>query len=247
VTAIAADVDFVSAPKNYADLFEQYYMYVVNLCAHFGIDEQNKEDIACEILLRFMERGSLEKFDPDLVFDYRGQVRPARFKSYLSRAVEMYVRGHREKQRKHTRREIQICDVQLGGQDLGMFGEKAGTTWVEQYGEAHEDHADEVLDVINEQAEAETTRRLLALVPRRSPADRCDLVAVFDAARTQILATGTYDIKALKDFFGISSTAMHSWMWWLKANLAVIWGQPVPAKRPRRTRCKNPDCECRDQ
>jgi DNA-directed RNA polymerase specialized sigma24 family protein len=104
VTAIANDVDYVSAPKNYADLFEQYYMYVVNLCAHFGIDEQNKEDVACEILLRFMERGSLEKFDPYLVFDYRGQVRPARFKSYLSRAVEMYVRGHREKNNKHSPR-----------------------------------------------------------------------------------------------------------------------------------------------
>jgi DNA-directed RNA polymerase specialized sigma24 family protein len=244
VTAIANDVDYVSAPKNYADLFEQYYMYVVNLCAHFGIDEQNKEDVACEILLRFMERGSLEKFDPYLVFDYRGQVRPARFKSYLSRAVEMYVRGHREKNNKHTRREVQICDVQIG---VGTFGGAVGIRWADLYGEAHEDHADEVLDVIYEENEAQTVRAILARVPRRSPADRCDLVAVFDATREQVLATGTYDIKILKDLFGISSTAMHSWMWWFKENMAAIYGRQTPPKRPRRTRCKNPDCECGDR
>lgn len=242
MTAIATDVDYVTAPKNYADLFEQYYLYVVNLCAHFGIDEQNKEDVACEILLRFMERGSLEKFDPYLVFDYRGELRPARFKSYLSRAVEMYVRGHREKQNKHTRRELQICDLHLTAAET-VTG--VGVTWADQYGEAHEDHADKVLDMIDEEATAQATRTILAGIPRRSPADRCDLVAVFDAARAQILATGKYDIKILKDMFGISSTAMHSWMWWLKENLAVIYDLPMPAKRPRRTRCTT-GCDCTD-
>lgn len=241
MTAIAADVDYVSAPKNYADLFTQYYPYVVNLCGRFGIDDNNREDVASEIFLRFMERGSLEKFDPELNFEYMGEMRPARFKSYLSRAVDMYTRGHRDKLKKLARRELQICDVDfsMNVQDAGGYHSSADAPWVEVYGDPHEDHADHVLDTMNEEAEAVGVRKILARVPRRSPHDRCDLVALFDAAREQILTIGQYDISALRELFGVSSTAMHSWMWWLKENLAEIYGLPVPAKRPRRTHAKD--------
>lgn len=235
MTATATDVDYVSAPKNYADLFEQYYAYVVNLCARFGIDDNNKEDVASEILLRFMERGSLEKFNADLRFEYCGEWRPARFRSYLSRAVEMYTRGHRDKLNKLRRREVQICDLPVR-QGAAGAKEAGGDSWADLYGQPHQDHAEEVLNMINEESEAAGVRAVLARIPPRSSTDRCDLVAVYDAARAQILATGHYDIKKLKDIFGISSTAMHSWMWWLKENLAHIQGLPVPPRRPRTTR-----------
>jgi hypothetical protein len=202
------------------------------LCSALGIDENNKEDVACEVLLRFMERGSLEKFDPSLTFYYRGQMRPARFKSYLSRAVDKYTRGYRDKQNKLACREALLCSTTPNNnKDTSV---SAAVSWADIYGDSHDDHADGVLDMITEQAEADGVRTLLARVPRRSAHDRCDLAALYDAVRTQILAFGEYDITILKEHFGVSSTAMHTWMWWLKENLAAIYGLPVPARRPRR-------------
>lgn len=240
MTVINSDVDYVSAPKDYADLFRTYYAYVVNLCAQFGIDENNKEDAACEILLRFMERQSLEKFDPELRFDYRGELRPARFKSYLSRAVDMYSRGLRDKQKKLARREQQICDTVPTAPALIRENSYLSTanmaSWAEVFGVAHDDHAAGVEDMIDSDAEAAALRAMLAGVPRRSSHDRCDLAALFDAVHAQVIAYGEYDIGVLKDRFGVSTTAMHSWMWWLKTNVAHFYGRPVPPKRPRRTR-----------
>jgi hypothetical protein len=228
----------MSAPENYAEIFKLYYPYIVNLCSRFGIDDNNKEDVASEIFLRFMERGSLEKFDPELSFEYRGRLRPARFKNYLSRAVDMYSRGHRDKLAKLARRELQICDVDysINAKDGSGYQSSADSSWVEVFGESHDDHADRILDMMGEESEAAGIRVLLAKVKPRSAHDRCDLVALFDAVRIQVLTFGEYDIAILKDHFGVSTTAMHTWVWWLKANLADIYGMPVPAKRPRRMR-----------
>lgn len=241
MTVTESDVDYVSAPSNYADLFTTYYAYVINLCGLFGIDDNNKEDAASEILTRFMERGSLEKFDPHLEFEYRGEARPARFKSYLSRAVDMYSRGLRDKQHKLARREYQINDVvSVSPQNQAEWTLcSANARWVDVFGEATPDPADGVQDMFDEEIEANTVRALLARVPARSTQDRCDLVALFDAVRLQVLAYGEYDISILKDRFQVSTTAMHSWMWWLKTNLAGIYGRPVPPKRARRLRAKD--------
>lgn len=240
VTVVKNDVDYVSAPKDYADLFQTYYDHVVYLCGQFGIDENNREDAASEILLRFMERGSLERFDPDLRFEFRGEIRHARFKSYLSRAVDMYSRGIRDKQRKLAHREKQIVDTVPVSPILQRENTYLSTAnlanWAEVFGVSENDHAEGVHDMIDSDAEALALRGMLARVPRRSSHDRCDLPLLFDAVRAQVLAYGEYDIAILKDKFGVSTTAMHSWMWWLKENIAHFYGRDVPPKRPRRTR-----------
>jgi DNA-directed RNA polymerase specialized sigma24 family protein len=240
VTAIASDVDFVSAPKNYAAVFEQYYPYVVNLCGTFGIDDNNKEDVAQEILLKFIKRNSLEKFDPDRTFEYRGTMRPARFKNYLSRAVDYYCRGYRDRQKKLARREVLICDTtpkpSQRMENINPTAISSQASWSSVFGEVVPDHADGVNDMIDEAAEANGIRAILAEVPRRSAHDRCDLVALYDAVRAQILAYGEYDIPSLREKFGVSTTAMHGWMWWLKEVLADIYGLPMPTRRPHRSR-----------
>jgi DNA-directed RNA polymerase specialized sigma24 family protein len=240
VTVTASDVDYMSAPKNYAAVFEQYYPYVVNLCGMFGIDENSREDAASEILLRFMERGSLEKFDPDRAFEYKGVLRPARFKNYLSRAVDYYCRGYRDKQKKLARRELQICDSTPGptqsNENFRLSSTSGQASWLSLFGEAVPDHADGVNNMVDEEAEADGVRALLAMVPRRSAHDRCDLVALYDAVHTQIVTYGEYDIAALRVKFGVSTTAMHGWMWWLKQVLCDIYGMPLPARRPHRSR-----------
>jgi hypothetical protein len=238
------DVDYVSAPKDYADFFSTYRQYTINFLLQLGITEDNVEDVASDIQLRFMERRSLEKFDPDLNFYYRGRMHPARFRSYYSRAVEMYSRGLRDKQKKIARRELQICDVHLNTSnnsgsnavDVHGGGQSGQGSWAEIYGEANPDHSDGVLDMMVEETEADAVRRILAQVPPRNAQDRCDLVAMYDAVRVQVLAYGEYDLAVLAKKFGVSSTAIHSWNWWLKENMAVIYGREVPAKRPRRSR-----------
>lgn len=234
--AISA-VDHMSAPKNYAELFQKYYPYVVNLVAKLGITDDNKEDVASEILTRFMERGFLDKFDPSLVFSYQGNPRPARFKSFLSKFVFTYAQGHLDKQRRLIRREAQICDLPLS--DGGSVCKDPGQTrWVDQYGPPSPGHEEAVLNVLMEQNLADALRAHLASVPRRSSGDRCDLVAVFDAVRAQVLDKGCYDINGLKDLFGVSPTAMHTWVWWLKENIASVLGLSLPPRRARTTKPK---------
>jgi hypothetical protein len=248
VTTIESDVDYMSAPANYADFFRLYYDYTVNFVAKLGIDDNNKHDVAAEIMMRFLERHSLEKFDADLSFFYRDEMRPARFRSYYSRSIEMYARGMRDKQKKLARRELQVFDVKQSmwersgsnAVDVQAGGKSAQSSYGELLSEPQRDHSDGVLDAMTEEAEAEGVRRALRMIPARSAHDKCDLVAVYDAVRIQVLTYGEYDINKLREHFGVSSTAMHSWIWWLKENLAVIYGLPVPARRPRRTRRSEP-------
>lgn len=234
MTTAVSGVDYKSAPSDYAELHRTYYKYVVNLVGSLGIDDNNKEDVASEILATFLARGFLEKFDPDLVFDYKGEKRPARFKSFLSRFVATYARGYYDKQKRLAGREIQICDMYLGHPSANER-----VTWVEVYGESSPSHEDDVLEILMEEEIYHGLRAYLGKVPRRSVSDSCDLVALFDAVRAQCLDKGKYDIAVLKDTFGVSSTAMHTWVWWLKENLAAALGQPVPAKRPRTTKPKS--------
>lgn len=236
MTITANGVDYKSAPSDYAELFRVYYKYVVNLVGTFGIEENNKEDVASEILATFFARGFLEKFDPTLVFEYKGEQRPARFRSFLSRFVTTYVRGYYDKQKRLAGREVQICDVNFSSDsDAGSNH----STWVNLYGETTPGPEDDVLETLMEHDIYQGLRTYLSSVPRRSVSDRCDLVELFDAVRQQALEKGFIDIAALKDTFGVSSTAMHTWVWWLKENLAAALGRPVPAKRPRTVRPKS--------
>lgn len=242
------DVDYVSAPRDYAALFSIYRDYTKNFLLQLGIDENNVEDVASDIQLRFMERESLEKFDPDLSFYYRGEMRPARFRSYYSRSVEVYSRGYRDKQYKLVRRELQIGDEHYTQEtnhgsnsvDGAGGGKSAVANWFDTFGNANPDHAERVDDEMAMQAELAYVRQKLALVPPRNAQDRCDLVSFFDAVIAQVMAYGEYDLAVLAKKFGVSTTAVHSWNWWFKENLAAIYGREVPAKRPRRTRRDEP-------
>lgn len=236
MTTTASGVDYKSAPADYAALHEMYFPYMVNLVSKNGIDDNNKEDVACDIFLRLMEHGFLEDFNPDLVFEYEGQLRPARFKSFLSRIVSLYVRGYYDKQKRLAHRESQICDLVVSDVYSGRGVEK--TTWVDLHGEPTPDHSDDVIDMVAEQQEAEGVRQWLATRERRSIHDHCDLVELYDEVRSQVLSTGQYDVQRLQERFGIGTTTMHTWLWWLKTNLAALYGRPTPRKRARVLRPK---------
>lgn len=230
--------DFMSAPKDYAELFKVYYVYVVHLVNRMGIDEFSKEDVASEILTRFYERDFLSKFDPTLTFQYAGEERPARFKSFLSKFVLAYVRGHYDKQQRQRSREVLLCDTRIGGGSAGEATSDQGVPWVELFGDTEEGPEESVLCQLEEEAVVQGLRAYLATVPRRSKYDNCDLVMLFDEVMLQIRVYGEINIKKLKDIFGVSCTSMHLWVWWLKENLAQATDRQVPAKRPHNTKPK---------
>ncbi len=226
--------DAMSAPANYADLFSRYYSYVVTLVRRAGIEPSRVEDVAMEIMTRFYERDFLTEFDPTLVFHYDGEDRPARFKSFFTKIVLVYLRGHVDKQRRLATRELLLCDRPIGSNSASQAPGNA--TWIEVFGESVDGADDEVLASLSEQELVDRLRAYIAEVPRRSPYDTCDLVALFDAVVAQVRAEGAWNVTALRQHFGISSTAMHSWMWWLRTNLAAALDRPVPAKRARTVR-----------
>ncbi len=228
--------DAVTAPSDYADLFRKYYSYVVALVRRSGIDESRAEDVAQEILMRFFERDFLAEFDPTLVFTYDGKSRPARFKSFLTKIVLSYVRGHWDKQQINKSREPLLCDTIVTA-DHGQSGQNNRiTTWIETFGQTVDGPEDDILELLSEAALVAELRAYLAAVPKRSRYDTCDLVALFDLVVEQIRARGELDATAIRRHFNISTTAVHSWRWWLLENLADALNRPLPAKRPRATK-----------
>ncbi len=233
MSSVLNGTDTVAVPADYSELFQNYYGFVVRLVSIKGIDDANKEDVASDLLLRFLQRRSLEKFDPTLIFERDGELRPANFKTYLSAFVESYVRGYRDRQQKNRQREALLLDVTVESSDNG-----GRVSWVElnaqEYGQSQASHEDDVLSMVVQENMVRSLRAHLATVPRRNATDRCDLVALLDAIVVQIRASGDYSVEKLREQFGVSSTSMHNWVWWMKELLCEATGHPVPPKRPRR-------------
>jgi hypothetical protein len=223
-------VDYASAPKDYDEVFRIYFRYIVRLVHRFGIDDEHKEDVACDILARFMERDFLAKFDPTMVFLYEGKLRPARFKSFISNFVITYVRGCGDKIRRGQNREKLLCDRVIG------WEANACVRWIDVYGGANT-APDPETTAVEGDAEARLVammRRHIATVEPQPPYDAYDLVTLFDVVIAQIRSTGHWDITELRHRFdGMSTTAMYGWLWWLRINLADGLARPAPTKRPR--------------
>jgi DNA-directed RNA polymerase specialized sigma24 family protein len=227
----------IAAPSDYSEMHRHWYPFIVNLVASHGIVVNNKEDVAQDIFLRLMEWDILGEFNPELVFERPNGPRRARFKTFLSSVVRTYVRGHQDKQTRLHKREMQLHDGDISEYaDRSSHGKNDNAAI--RYIPPEPDHSDFVIENLVEEQIASNVRKLLAKIPKRNNTDTCDLPALFDAVRAQIAEHGCYDIPKLKDTFGVGSTTMYTWMWWLKANLADIYGVPLPARRPRTPRPK---------
>lgn len=199
-------IDYAVAPSTYDELFRNYYPFVVGLVGKQGISPDNREDVASEILLRFYERDFLNEFNPDLTFEVKGKVVRARFKSFLSAFVVNYVRSHRDRQNLRLRREPLIVD--------GVLITDSGDS-LSFHLEPHEDD----YSALYEEELVDFLRDYLSLVPRKSRQDQCDLPKLFDAVVEQVRRNGKYSVKELQSIFGVSPTAIHSWLGWLRQNI----------------------------
>ncbi len=227
MTTVNRGEDYVSAPKDYAELFRIYYPYVVSLVRRCGIADSAKEDVASDILLRFYERDFLNAFNPHLVFHFNGRPHPARFKSFLSHFVFLYARGHQDRLRRLSTREPLVCD-RLVGSGNGWV------TWAEVYGPLLDGPETGTFD---SQAEADLVARLRSYLLTVAPEpDEIDLVALFDAVVVQIRACGHWSVPALRRLFGdASASAVYGRLWRLRTLLAEAEHRPVPARRARTT------------
>lgn len=201
-------IDYAAAPTSYEELFRTYYSFVVGLVGKQGISPDNREDVASEILLRFYERDFLNEFNPDLTFEVNGKTVKARFKSFLSAFVVNYVRSHRDRQNLRAKREPLIVDHPAAP------GREDYTPSV-----SDELHYEDDYSALYEQELVDKLRAYLVTVPRKSRQDQCDLPKLFDAIVDQVRANGKYSVKDLQKIFGVSPTAIHSWLGWLRQNI----------------------------
>lgn len=100
------------APRDYAELYECYFGMMKSIVAKAGIAAHDVEDVAMEILTKFMERDGLSWYDPDLLHDVGRHPRldgprrrPARFQGLLRSFTSIYVRQHLDRQRTRAARE----------------------------------------------------------------------------------------------------------------------------------------------
>lgn len=203
MTAVLTDP--VAAPVDYEMLHRTYYAYVCGLVGQQGIPSDRREDVASDILLRFMERDFLNPeigFDPTHTFVRGGEVKTARFKSFLNAFVISYVRGHRDRINNRSQRERLILDAHQAF--------PGGVTFIDVIGPVIEDDV-ALADVFGSDF-VSRFRDYLVTVPKRSSADRCDLVLLFDLICRQVEEDGKITTKVLQERFGVSSSAISSWI-----------------------------------
>lgn len=128
------------APENYGDLYTHYFGMMKSIVRRAGINAEDVEDVASEILCKFMEKDALTWFDPDKVIDAgenprtKGpRYREARFSNLLRQFTSLYCRHWMDKQRNLAHREPDFA--KLDAAVTTSANDASQTTW----GEANQD------------------------------------------------------------------------------------------------------------
>lgn len=109
------------APASYEDLYRDYIGTIRKTVAKAGIDPDNVDDVATEIVVKFITTDGLAKYSPEY-----GN-RKVRFSTYLIGGVLTYVRHHRTVQQRNARRE----GTPLAPQHDASAKPEEGHRWVE--------------------------------------------------------------------------------------------------------------------
>lgn len=241
ISATAVVEDLHSAPADYDAFYRQYHMYVVHLVSKNGIAWQDAHDVAHKIIIYFIERDFLKVFDPTKVFSYKGQLRPARFKSFLNVFVQRYLLGIRDSYAKHYGREMLIMDAPTDqdGAEKGTWKDIHAPSFEANYGAIDEALAasETVCAMRAHLVQVERRARLLEASRRvarqklrpfrpstkpksRVLRKRCDLPTLFDAVLCTITAHDEISGVRLAAEFGVSPAAMYSWLKAMRGHLA---------------------------
>jgi len=182
-------------PKNYEELFEQYWDMVCGLVRKAGITEY--EDAAMDILLKFFEKDFLSKFEGDKGFEGAdGVVRTTKFSTFLAGFVSKYVLQSRDKQMTRMKKEPIHLQQPVGG-------EADDSTWIEVYATRHLD--DTTLQNVEYEALVKETQKYLADLPIRGTRD---LALVFSMCVEMLYMDGRIDRKVIAKRLNVSDTAV---------------------------------------
>lgn len=199
--------DGLLAPSGPDELFRQYFGYTKKIVSSTpAIPSQDAEDVAMEIMTRLVERDVLGMFDPHSTFHHDGKDIPARFRTFLTAQIHLYVKGQRDRLGRQRKHEAIILDAPVGEDD--------GASMADLFGGAEDDVSH--LDAAEWIRQA---RSFLATVPRRSGQDACDLVRLFDALVSQASATGEVRVNEMALKMGVSAAVTGRWIQWLRQNL----------------------------
>lgn len=204
------DQELQQRPKDLEQLFEDHMGLVKGLVRKAHINPEDVEDVASDILVKFIEKGFLEKYDETKEFATESGMKTARFQGFLTGFVNKYVRQYLDKQATKTRKEPIRCEMPVGRAEDG-----APSLWIEVYGPQHiktPNSIEELESDLDFAAAIRTAFDHLKAIPVRGSRD---LSLVFQRVVEQVLTTGQVDRRAIakelpdgKGSIGVSDTAM---------------------------------------
>ena len=198
--------DGISAPSSADELFRQYYGYVKKLVSSTpAIPWQDADDVVMEIMTRLCERDVLGMFDASMTFSHEGKDMPARFRTFLTAQVQLYIKGQRDKIGRQRKRELLIVD---------QPSDDGEATWADLFAGAEDD-----LSMLDAAEFIRQSRGFLATVPKRSDRDRCDLVRLFDELVAQVGRTGSVSPAEAASRMGVSTSVLARQLTWMRQNL----------------------------
>jgi hypothetical protein len=123
------------APKDYAELYEEYFDFMKSIVRRVGINAEDVEDVTSEILCKFMEKDALTWYDPEFVVDVGDKPRTqgprqrhAKFSNLLKSFTFTHCLAWRDKQNNFVRREPHFAKM-----DAPVSGEEGTQTWGEHH------------------------------------------------------------------------------------------------------------------
>lgn len=201
--------DGICAPADPDALFRQYFGYVKRIVANTpAIPVQDTEDVAMEIMTRVLERDVLGMFDPSMKFQHDGKEVQARFRTFLTGQINLYVKGQRDKLGRLRKHEAVVLDAPLSSDD------GSSATMADLFGAFEDD-----LSHLDAAEWIRQARSFLSTVPKRSDRDVCDLVKLFDVLISQAAVTGEVRVAETAVQLGVSTAVTGRWMQWLRQNL----------------------------
>lgn len=189
-------------PDDYSELFQTYFPMMRQIVYRSGIAQEDVQDVAMDILARFIEKDGIAYYDPHRLHDVGenpdiagARYRKAKFKGMLRGFTATYVMQYRDKQMVRHRREPWRLDKNLS--------EDGDMTWADSEAYSMDGVADVEVSVVVVSA----IKRSREILVERSTKKR-DYGRFIDLAVANGLLDYKLDRKALQASLGISASTL---------------------------------------
>jgi DNA-directed RNA polymerase specialized sigma24 family protein len=196
-------------PKDFTEMYERYYVYVLRLVVRQGIAADDADDAAQYIFIKLMEANLLEQFDPDRVHFGRKAV----FGTLLSSFVFKFAMNFHKRQYTVQNRERNLVDLQIGGTDGPVT-----QSWVD----VHVTNFDDEYSDIEAWDLSRQIRAHLKTASNGRSDSRCDLLALFNEIERHVEVYGKYDATELMETFSVTRTTIHNWLERLRVEIDKV-------------------------